>query len=158
PKGERCAPEISSSEIRSQSLKLLLDTDVLMDVALGRPGFGPVSRDLLEWCQHTPQAALVAWHTMSNLFYLLSAARSPAFARTFLGGLLDFATVASGDTESVRHALAMRMSDFEDALQVAPAISSNVDFIITRNVGDYRGSPIPVLRPVDFQKRFATGK
>jgi predicted nucleic acid-binding protein len=138
-------------------LKILLDTDVLMDVALGRPVVGPASRDLLEWCQHTPQATVVAWHTVSNLFYLLSGARSSSFARTFLVGLLGFATVANGDTESVRHALTMRMPDFEDALQVAAAISSNASFIITRNLVDYRGSPIPVLTPTDFQKRFATG-
>ena len=127
-----------------------------MDVALGRDVFGPDSRALLEWCQHAPQATVVAWHTMSNLFYLLSAARSPSFARNFLSGLLNFATVASGGTESVRHALAMRIADFEDALQVAAAISSNANMIVTRNVGDYRGSPVPVLTPSAFLKRFAT--
>lgn len=126
-----------------------------MDVALGREGFGPVSRTLLEWCQHAPKATMVAWHTVSNLFYLLSAARSSSFAREFLGGLLDFATVASGGTESVRQALAMRMADFEDALQVAAAISTHANFIVTRNVADYRGSQIPALTPADFLKRFA---
>ena len=31
-------------------MKILLDTDVLMDVALGRPDFGPDSRAALDWC------------------------------------------------------------------------------------------------------------
>jgi predicted nucleic acid-binding protein len=137
-------------------LKVLIDTDVLMDVALGREVFGPDSRALLEWCQHQPQATFVAWHSISNLFYLLSAARSPSFARSFLGGLLKFAFVASGGTESVRQALTMRMADLEDALQVAAAISANASFIVTRNVADYRGSPIPVLTPAAFLKRFRT--
>ena len=135
-------------------MKILLDTDVLMDVALGREIFGPDSRALLKWCQHQPQSTVVAWHTMSNLFYLLSAARSSSFARTFLGGLLNFATVASGDTESVRRALHTGMADFEDALQVAAAISADARFIVTRNVADFRGSPIPVLTPAAFLKRF----
>lgn len=135
-------------------MKVLLDTDVLMDVALGRKVFGPDSRALLEWCQHEPHTTVLAWHTISNLFYLLSAARSAGFARVFLGGLLKFAIVASGDTGSVRHALNMRMADFEDALQVAAAISANASFIVTRNVADYRGSPIPALTPVAFLKRF----
>lgn len=137
-------------------MKVLLDTDVLMDVALGRRVFGPDSRALLEWCQREHQATVVAWHTMSNLFDLLSAARSASFARSFLSGLLKFVTVASGGTESVRHALTMRMTDFEDALQVAAAISANVSFIATRNVADYRGSSIPVLTPAAFLKRFRT--
>ena len=129
-----------------------------MDVALGRADFGPDSRALLEWCQHAPQTAVVAWHTISNLFYLLAGARSNAFAREFLGGLLTFVTVASGDTQGVRQALAMRMRDFEDALQVVAATSAEADYIITRNVVDYRGSAIPILTPVDFWKRFVSGK
>ncbi len=135
-------------------MKILLDTDVLMDVALGRTDFGPDSRALIEWCQHTPQAAVVAWHTMSNLFYLLSAARSNSFARSFLGELLDFAAIANGGTEAVRSALTLPMNDFEDALQVAAAISGSAQFIITRNVTDYRASPLPALTPKSFLKRF----
>jgi predicted nucleic acid-binding protein len=127
-----------------------------MDVALGRADFGPGSRALLEWCQRTPQTTVVAWHTISNLFYLLEAARSNAFAREFLGELLTFVTVAAGDTQAVRRALAMRMRDFEDALQVVAATSAEADYIVTRNVADYRGSMIPVLTPVDFLKRFAS--
>jgi hypothetical protein len=139
-------------------LKLLLNTDVLMDVALGRADFGPDSRALIEWCHHTPQSTVVAWHTVSNLFYLLRAARSNSFARAFLADLLHFANVASGGTEGVRRALTMRIADFEDALQVSAAISSNSDFIITRNAADYRGSVIPILTPREFRKRFAPEK
>lgn len=127
-----------------------------MDVALGRADFGPASRDLLAWCHHTPETAVIAWHTVSNLFYLLSAARSASFARAFLEGLLQFATVASGGTDSVRHALSMRMNDFEDALQVAAAISGEAEFIITRNARDYRASLIPALTPSSFLSRFAS--
>lgn len=137
-------------------MKLLLDTDVLMDVALGRADFGPDSRALIAWCHHTPEAAIVAWHTVSNLFYLLSAARSASFARAFLEGLLHFTTIASGGTDSVRHALSMRMNDFEDALQVAAAISGAAEFIITRNVRDYRASLIPALTPRSFLSRFVS--
>jgi hypothetical protein len=136
-------------------LKVLLDTDVLMDVALGRADFGPTSRSLVEWCQHRPGTAMVAWHTISNLYYLLRAALGDSFARSFLSDLLDFAGVASGGTEGVRHALNMRMNDFEDALQVAAAIASAADFILTRNIADYRGSVVPVLTPADFLVRSA---
>ena len=124
-----------------------------MDVALGRAVIGPASRALLEWCQHTPQATVVAWHTMSNLFYLLSAARSPSFARTFLSGLLNFTTVASGDTDSVRRALSLPLRDFEDALQVAAAISGGADFIVTRNLRDFGRSPLPARTPSDFLRK-----
>jgi hypothetical protein len=97
---------------------------------------------------------VIARHTVSNLFYLIRAARSDSFARSFISDLVRFATVSSGDADGVRNALAMRMADFEDALQVAAAISGNAEYILTRNTPDYRGSPIPAMTPPDFLRRF----
>ena len=135
-------------------MKILVDTDVLIDVALGRPDFGPDSRAVVDWCEQTPGTAVIAWHTVSNLFYLIRAARSDSFARSFIDDLIKVITVTSGGTEGVRQALAMRMNDLEDALQVAASISGNADHIITRNTADYRGSVIPALTPREFLKRF----
>ncbi len=135
-------------------MKILVDTDVLIDIALGRPDFGPDSRAVVDWCEQTPGTAVIAWHTVSNLFYLIRAARSDSFARSFIGDLIKVITVTSGGTEGVRQALAMRRNDLEDALQVAAAISGNADHIITRNTADYRGSVIPALTPREFLKRF----
>lgn len=129
-----------------------------MDVALGRPNFGPDSRALIDWCEQRPEAAVVAWHTVSNLFYLIRAARSDSFARFFISDLLKVAAVASGNTEGVRRALAMRMTDFEDALQVTAAISGKADYIVTRNTADYRSSVVPALSPREFLRRFASHK
>lgn len=131
-----------------------MDTDVLMDVALGRPDFGPYSRAVVDWCEQTPGTAVIAWHTVSNLFYLICAARSDSFARSFIGDLIKVVTVTSSGTEGVRQALAMRMNDLEDALQVAAAISGSADHIVTRNTTDYRGSVIPALTPREFLRRF----
>jgi hypothetical protein len=50
----------------------------------------------------------------------------------------------------------MRMSDFEDALQAAAAISGNAEYIVTRNTADYRHSPIPAITPRDFLRRFVS--
>ena len=125
-----------------------------MDVALGRPDFGPDSRAVIDWSEQTPGTAVIAWHTVSNLFYLICAARSDSFARSFISDLIKVVTVTSGGTEGVRQALAMRMKDLEDALQVAAAISGSVDHIVTRNTTDYRGSVIPALTPREFLRRF----
>jgi predicted nucleic acid-binding protein len=75
-------------------VKLLLDADVLLDTALRREPFAAESDRLIQWCQETPQAALVAWHSISNLYYLLRAAHSNAGAREFITDLMRFAVVA----------------------------------------------------------------
>lgn len=131
-------------------MKLLLDADVLLDTAFHRKPFVADSDQVIQWCQQTPYSALVAWHTLSNLYYLLRPSRADAGARGFIADLLGFAVVASGGTEAVRRALSLPLRDFEDALQVAAAIAGGADFIVTRNLRDFARSPLPVVTPSDF--------
>ena len=46
------------------------------------------------------------------------------------------------------------MSDFEDALQVAAAVASGADFIVTRNIRDFRDHRCQRSRPTHFMRRF----
>jgi predicted nucleic acid-binding protein len=134
-------------------VKLLLDADVLLDTALHREPFAADSDRLIQWCQETPQAALVTWHSVSNLYYLLHAARTDARAREFITDLMRFVVVTSGGTEAVRQALTLPLRDFEDALQVAAALSGGADFIVTRNICDFGGSPLPAVTPSHFLRK-----
>ncbi len=47
-------------------------------------------------------------------------------------------------------ALKSGIDDFEDAVQYYAAKSAHVDFIITRNIKDYKESTIPVLTAEQF--------
>jgi len=44
------------------------------------------------------------------------------------------------------------MQDFEDALQAAAAVACNADVIVTRNLADFRKSPVQAVSPKDFLK------
>ena len=62
---------------------MLLDTDVLIDIALDRrPHSGP-SSELLDRVECGPRRAFVAWHTLSNFYYLVTSARGDADTRDF---------------------------------------------------------------------------
>lgn len=43
----------------------------------------------------------------------------------------------------------MAWTDFEDAVTAAAAERARCGLLVTRNVRDYRRSPVPVLTPVD---------
>ena len=47
----------------------------------------------------------------------------------------------------MRYAAGLPMTDFEDALQVAAARACGARYIVTRNVRDFAGSPIPAISP-----------
>jgi hypothetical protein len=53
-------------------------------------------------------------------------------------------------------ALNLPIDDFEDALQVAFAEANALDVIVTRNVTDFGGSPVPALTPEEFLSRHAS--
>ena len=126
---------------------ILLDTDVLIDVALDRRPHSDPASELLDRIEHGGEAAFIAWHSVSNLHYLVAPALGGVTARDFIVELTRFVAVASTDTESIRYAAGLPMDDFEDAMQVAAARACGARRIVTRNVADYERSPIPAVRP-----------
>ncbi len=128
---------------------ILLDTDVLIDVALDRhPHAGPAS-ELLDRLEQGAVDACIAWHSVSNFYYLVEPAKGDVKTRDFIVELLNFIGVAKTDTESIRYAAQLPMADFEDALQVAAANACGAGHIVTRNIRDFHRSPIPAIEPED---------
>ena len=126
---------------------MLIDTDVLIDIALDRrPHSGPAS-ELLDRIEGGLEVAYIAWHTVSNFYYLVAPSRGGANARDFIVELTRFVRVASTDTEALHYAASLPMADFEDAMQVAAARSCGARCIVTRNIKDFARSPIPAITP-----------
>lgn len=133
---------------------ILLDTDVLIDVALDRAPHADASAELLDRIEVSPRGAFVAWHTISNFYYLVAPSRGARDTRDFLVELTSFVTVSPTDTEALRYAAALPMADFEDAMQVAAARACGAEVIATRNVDDFKASPIPARTPGEVLSTF----
>ena len=126
---------------------ILLDTDVLIDVALDRRPHASSASELLDRIEHGAESACIAWHSVSNLHYIVAPARGGVSTRDFIVELTRFVGVAITDTEALRYAAALPMADFEDAMQVAAARACGARHIVTRNVRDYERSPIRAVDP-----------
>ena len=126
---------------------MLLDTDILIDVALDRrPYSGPAS-NLLDRIERGREKAFIAWHTVSTFYYLVARSRDGMSARDFIVDLVRFVAIAETGTDALRYAAALPMTDFEDAMQVAAARSCGARHIVTRNVKDFASSPIRAITP-----------
>ena len=126
---------------------ILIDTDVLIDVALDREPFSDAASELLDRLQTGPKRAFVAWHTLSNFYYLVASSQGGSDARTFITELIRFVAVADCGTSAIGFAAGLGMPDFEDAMQVAAARACRARFVVTRNARDFRHSPIPAITP-----------
>ncbi len=129
-------------------MKILLDTDILLDIALRREAFVEDSSRIIDWAEKNIGRAAVAWHTLSNLAYLVRPNPRP-----FIRDLLRFTLVSPVGTDEALRAIALPMADFEDALQASAATAFDAAFIISRNLRDYKNSPVPAILPRTFLER-----
>ena len=126
-------------------MRLFLDTDILLDVLLEREDFFEGSSAVLDWAEAHPGQCAVSWHGLANIHYL-----SKDGAWNFIEELTEFCVVPGAGTPEMKRALELGFKDLEDAMQTSTALLFGAQIIVTRNVADYRRSPIKVLRPVDL--------
>ncbi len=128
-------------------MKVLLDTNILLDVAQARLPHEAESKAIVRWCEQNPGQSFVAWHTLSNLYFIIGDDET---AREFISDLLEICEVPAGGTAVARVGLGLPLSDFEDALQVAAALEAGAEIIITRDERGFRRSPVPAQSPRAF--------
>jgi len=137
-------------------VRLLLDINVLLDIAFQRPG-EPASTQLIKLCGREHEA-WVAWHSIATLAYLIERQQTAAESRKFIRSLLEWADVAVTSRTDALAALDWPMSDFEDALQAAAAVACGAQAIITRNERDFKASPVPAMTPETFLRRYPVAR
>jgi len=131
-------------------LRVLIDLDVILDVLQKREPFYEMSARVLAAAERGRVEGWVAAHSLTTLFYLYTRFDSAAAARVALGELLSFLSVAPIDGEVIQAALGLPYRDFEDAVQMAAAVRVGADHVVTRNVVDYAGGPLPALEPAEL--------
>ncbi|MDZ7764754.1 MAG: PIN domain-containing protein [Melioribacteraceae bacterium] len=134
-------------------MTLLIDTDILLDIALQRTTFYESSAEVVDLIENKDLTGFVAWHTLSNFYYIAASGSGKEKAQEFIHELLDFVNVAKTGTDSAKKALRLNVPDFEDALQISAVLACNADFIITRNFKHYKNSPIKALTPEAFLRK-----
>jgi predicted nucleic acid-binding protein len=131
-------------------MRVLLDTDVVMDVMVARLPFAQTSGQLLDLASKGTFEAYVSSITPINIFYVARKAKSVGNLRDALSQLLQTVRVCPIDHSVLTAALDLPFADYEDAVQHAAAAASKLDAIVTRNLKDYGNATLPVFSPVDF--------
>ena len=131
-------------------MRALVDTNVFLDVLLARKDLADESQEVLDWFEGRPGDGWIAWHTLSNLYYVgwKTAGREKALAA--IDEILGVFEVCPVSSTEARRARNLGMADFEDALQVSAAAAARVEYIVTRNTRDFRKSPVKAITPRAF--------
>jgi len=134
--------------------KVFIDTDIVLDVALAREPFFSASKRVLAMAENNIIIGNISSNCIANIYYILRKTGGDSNARKFISNLVKYIAVITIDHQNVLEALKSKFSDFEDALQHYSAIENQCEYIITRNIEDYKNSRIKVVLPEEFIKMF----
>ena len=130
-------------------MRVLIDTNVIMDFVVEREPFSDDAEKVIELCLDKGISCCIAAHTIPNLFYIPRKHLSAGERRDVLLKICKMFTVVGIDSNKLESALQdSNFEDFEDCLQVQCAEDFLADFIVTRNVKDFVNSSVSVLEPV----------
>ena len=135
-----------------ESMKVLIDTNILLDVILLREPHLEHSKRVLQCCQ-TLVDGYIAVHSFSNMFYILHEIEEFSIeeCRNTFNKLLYVFDVAGLNKHDIISAVNnVSFDDLEDAMQHEASVSSDLDYIVTRNCKDFKNSTIPAVTPEEF--------
>jgi predicted nucleic acid-binding protein len=138
------------------SMKVLIDTNIMIDALTNRDGRSGFSATVIDLCAKQVIDGYVALHSISNMYYILRKQYSDAERRTILKRYNEILKVAEVGNDVVDTAINnTTISDYEDALQYACAETVGADYIVTRNIKDYGKAEIRAISPEELLKLLA---
>jgi predicted nucleic acid-binding protein len=128
-------------------VSILLDTNIIIDVALERQPFFAESQSVLLMVEKKQIEGYVSASTIGDLYYIIRRYRGREWTREFLEWLVTFCKIATVDMTVIEIALAANFGDLEDAIQYSTAICNQIDIIVTRNPQDFPVTIPQILTP-----------
>lgn len=130
---------------------ILIDTNVALDFLTVRQPFYHDAKTILQACANDEIQGYIAFHSLPNIFYILRKGYSDEDRRSMLEKLCLVLQVTGASHDKVCDAiLRSEFSDFEDCLQDECAQEVSADYVVTRNVDDFKYSHVKAITPEEF--------
>jgi predicted nucleic acid-binding protein len=136
-------------------LRVLLDTNIVIDVALDRDPFFTASEQVVRLAELNRIEGYISASTFGDLYYVIRKAKGNDWTLEFLKRLATFCQVAAVDQTVITMAFASGIKDFEDAIQYSTAIANNLEAIVTRNPQDFPTGNIQIFTPTGLAQQFS---
>lgn len=131
-------------------MKVMLDLNVVLDVVQRREPFYVASARVLSQAVEGENVACLPGHALTTLHYIVAKYAGREQAGTLVDWVLAHLEVVSQERAQFVRARSLKIDDFEDAALASAAEAAGCKYIITRNVADFRHSPVPAVTPEEF--------
>jgi predicted nucleic acid-binding protein len=132
-------------------MRVLIDTNILLDILLDRKEFIEPAIALLKRLQERKFRGFVAATTLTNMYYLVrKATGKTGLALAAVNKTLEWCRVAPVNYRVLDIARYSGMNDFEDAVQAAAAKNFGIDIVVTRDKTGFYNSGLHAHSPEEF--------
>ncbi|MFM8592241.1 MAG: PIN domain-containing protein [Sphingomonadales bacterium] len=128
----------------------LIRIDVCLDLLAGRAPHQHAAMLLFSLAEQKKLSVVVSSLSFANMDYILRSTYGNFSSReklTLFKTLVEVAPVSEATTDL---AIASSFTDFEAAIQYTCALQQNIEYLITRNLKDYKKAGIPVMTAETF--------
>ena len=132
-------------------MKILVDTNIVLDVMLKREPFYKSSLEILNLNKKDDVEEYVSASAITDIYYLAyRQLKDKVKVKKLMKELLTVVSVASVSEQEIENALSLEWNDFEDSVQYSVAYLQEMDGIVTRNPSDYKEAKIKVWKPEEL--------
>ena len=137
-------------------MKILLDTNIILDVILQREPFFQSSVEILRLSDIKKVQACITSNSITDIFYVLRKFFANHDDRKkAVKYILQMVEIISTTKTDIIKSFDIDCTDYEDALQTQCAKKIKADYIITRNVKDFKDKSVAAISPDTFLKAFS---
>ena len=129
---------------------ILVDLNVILDVLQAREPHYDHSAELLDRVTARRLEASISAHATTTIHYLVQRYQGTGSANDAVDWLLRYFAVVTIGRDQLLRARSLKFADFEDAVIAAAAESAGCRFIVSRNVKDFKDSPVQAVTPSEF--------
>lgn len=134
-------------------MKVLIDTNIILDVLCKRPAFYEDSAKIFKLCEVKKISGVISALSIPNIMYILRKELDADKTREILDSLMLIFSVADLKADDLKKAADMRFKDYEDAIQSACATRIKANYIVTRNMKDFSESKVTAIKPAELLDR-----
>jgi len=140
-----------AERLASEPLRVLLDTNVVLDRILQRQPWFDQAADLWQARSAGLLVAYMAASTLTDIFYIGRRIVGGADALAGVDACLREFGIVAVTREVLLAARALTGPDFEDNVQIACAQATGLQLIVTRDVAGFAMSPIRAIEPTEIR-------
>ena len=136
-------------------MRLMIDTNILLDVLIRRENFYDNSKAVLSLCENHIIQGLVPASAVMDIFYIArKALGSTEDTYRVISSILNIVRILTVTNDDVLTAFQVRAKDFEDCLMATCARSNRCDGIVTRNKKDFLTFGVTLYSPEELLQLF----